>query len=133
MACTACSGLSGTLKTSRMTGAGESSCCCTRARVQKWIVRTLGALHFSLCSVSRPPFVRYLEICNQICVKLLQLMSGVIPRHLKETASLSQTVFLASTNAAYTQRDRHTHRQTTIAIGEMQCVAFRLKNYRLQT
>ena len=30
------------------TGAGESSCRCTRARAQKWIVRTLGALHFSL-------------------------------------------------------------------------------------
>ena len=29
-------------------------------------------------SVSRPPFVRYLGICNRICVKLLQLMCAVI-------------------------------------------------------
>ena len=29
-------------------------------------------------------FVRYLGICNPICVKLLQIMSGVIPRNLKK-------------------------------------------------
>ena len=36
----------------------------------------------------------------------------------EKTKSLSQTVFLASTNAVYTQA--HTH--ITIALGEMQCV-----------
>ena len=29
-------------------------------------------------------FVRHLGICNPICVKLLQVMSGVIPSNLKE-------------------------------------------------
>ena len=55
-------------------------------------------------------FVRHLRICNLICVKLLQVMSGVIPSNLKKTMSLSQTVFLRSTNAAYThtQTDRQT-------------------------
>ena len=49
-------------------------------------------------------FVRHLGICNLICVKLLQIMFGVIPHNLKtKTTSLSQTVFLASTNTAYTQ------------------------------
>ena len=53
-------------------------------------------------------FVRYLRICNPICVKLLQIMSGVILRNLKKTMSLSQTVFMTSTNAAYTYRQTHT-------------------------
>ena len=29
-------------------------------------------------------FVRHLEICNPICVKLLQVMSGVISSNIKE-------------------------------------------------
>ena len=29
-------------------------------------------------------FVRHLGICNPICVKLLQVMSGVIPRNLEK-------------------------------------------------
>ena len=29
-------------------------------------------------------FVRHLGICNSICVKLLQIVSGVIPRNLKK-------------------------------------------------
>ena len=49
-------------------------------------------------------------ICNPICVRLIEIMSGVIPRNLKKT-SLSQTVFLRSANAAYT----HKHTDTTIA------------------
>ena len=75
-------------------------------------------------------FVRHLEICNPICIELLQIMSGVIPRNLKKTTSLSQPVFMRSTNAAYTHIHTHTHTHTTIAIGEMQCVEFRLKNRR---
>ena len=54
-------------------------------------------------------FVRHLGICNRICVKLLQVMSGVIPSNLKTTTSLSQPVFLRSTNAAHTHTDTHTH------------------------
>ena len=57
-------------------------------------------------------FVRHLGICNPICVKLFQFMYSVIPRNLKNTTSLSQTVFLASTNAAYTHTQRHTDTQT---------------------
>ena len=55
--------------------------------------------------------VHHLGICNPNCVKLLQAMSGVIPRNLKKTASLPQTAFLASTNAAYkqTNTDTDTH------------------------
>ena len=33
-------------------------------------------------------FVRHLQICNPICVKLLQIMSGVILRNLKEKLRL---------------------------------------------
>ena len=85
-------------------------------------------------------FVRYLGICNPICVKLLQVMSGVIPCNLKKK-SLSQTLFLKSTNAAYTHTHTHTqthtykytYTHTTIAISEMQCVAFRLKTCACET
>ena len=54
-------------------------------------------------------FFRHLGICNPICVKLLQFMSRIILSNLKNTTSLSQTVFLSSTNAAYTHRQTHTH------------------------
>ena len=57
-------------------------------------------------------FFRNLGICNSICVKLLQTMSGVMPRNLKETMSLSQTVFLPSTNEAHTHTDRQTDTHT---------------------
>ena len=59
-------------------------------------------------------FVRHLGICNPICVELLEIMPGVIPRNLRKITSLSQTVFLRSTNAAYTHThtDRHTYRHT---------------------
>ena len=41
-------------------------------------------------------------------------MSDVIPRNFKKMTSLPQTVFLASTNAEYTQThtQTHTHTQT---------------------
>ena len=34
-----------------------------------------------------------LEFANQICVKLLQFISSVIPRNLKKRMSLSQTLY----------------------------------------
>ena len=72
-----------------------------------------------------PHFVRHLGICNPICVQ------GHSEQFKRKTASLSQNVFLTSTNAEYTHthRQTHTHTQTdtTVAIGEMQCVSFRLK------
>ena len=54
-------------------------------------------------------FVRHLGIYNLICVKLLQVISGVIPSNLKKTF-LSHTVFLRTTNAAQTDTHRHTHK-----------------------
>ena len=54
-------------------------------------------------------FVRHLEICNPICVKLLKIMSGVIPRNIKKMTSLFEIVFLASTNAAKTPTHTQTH------------------------
>ena len=66
-------------------------------------------------------FVRHLGICNPIRVKLLQIMSGVIPRNLKTgRLYLKPYVYLASTKAAYTQTGRHTDTHDDI-------VAFRLK------
>ena len=67
-------------------------------------------------------FVRHIGICNPICVKLLQIMSGVIPRNLKKTTSLYRFPGVHKRGIhTYT----HTHTHTTIAIGDMQCVAFR--------
>ena len=57
-------------------------------------------------------YVRHLGICNSICVKLLQVMTGVIPSNLKEKRRLSQTVFLKSTNAAHTHTHAHAHTHT---------------------
>ena len=63
-------------------------------------------------------FARHLGICNPICVKLWQMMSGVIPCNSEKKTSLSQTVFLGSTNAAHTHTHTHTqtHRQTHMTI-----------------
>ena len=87
-------------------------------------------------------FVRHLGICNPICVKLLQAMSGVIPRNLKKnhvfTSNRFPGVHKRGTHTdthRHTHTDTHTHTQThthmSIAIGEMKCVAFRLKNDRM--
>ena len=58
-------------------------------------------------------FIHHLGICNLICVKLLQIMSGVISHNLKKR-SLSQSIFLASTNAAYRQAYIQAYRQAHI-------------------
>ena len=54
-------------------------------------------------------FVRHLGICNPIYVKLL---AGYVRCHSEQfkekTTSLSQTVFLRSTNVAHTHIDTHT-------------------------
>ena len=66
-----------------------------------------------------------LEFVILICVKLLQVMSGIIPHNLKKT-SLSQTVFLASTNAAHTHRQRDIHTNThddSIRRNAMRCIS----------
>ena len=48
-------------------------------------------------------FVFHLGICNQICVKLLQIMSGVIPRNLKK-----RHLYLKP----FSWQTRHTHTHT---------------------
>ena len=68
-------------------------------------------------------FVRHLGICNPICVKLLQIMSGVIPCNLKQKR-LYLRHFHKVTNAAHT----HTHRQThthddSIRRNAMRCIS----------
>ena len=51
-------------------------------------------------------FVRHLEIYNPICVKLLQVMSGVIPRNLKKNdVSISN-------HFPEVHKTRHTHTHT---------------------
>ena len=75
-------------------------------------------------------FVRHLGICNPICVKLLHFMSGVIPRNLKEKRHIYLKPFSWHAHGTHTHTQADTH--TTIAIGEMQCVAFRLKTVSFQ-
>ena len=67
-------------------------------------------------------FVRNVEIYNSICVKLSQIMSGGIPRNLWKNDSPSQTVFLASTNAAYTHRPTDTH-DDSVRRNAMRCIS----------
>ena len=54
-----------------------------------------------------PHFVRYLGICNPICVKLLQVMSRVIPRKLKR-----RRLYLKPFSRRPQTRHTHTHTQT---------------------
>ena len=74
-------------------------------------------------------FVRHLGICNPICVKLLQAMSGVILRNLRKN-DVSTSNRFPGVHKRGIHTDTHTHTDThmSIAIGEMQCIAFRLKN-----
>ena len=64
-------------------------------------------------------FVRHLEICIPISVKLLQVMSGVIPSILNRKQRLYvkpfPEVYKRSIHTQADRQDRHTHTQTTIA------------------
>ena len=58
-------------------------------------------------------FVRHLGIYNPICVKLLQVMSGVIPRNLKRNdVSISNRFPEIHKRGIHTQRHTHTHTHT---------------------
>ena len=73
-------------------------------------------------------FVRHIGICNPICAKLLQVMFGVLSRNLKKNeVSISNRFPGIHKRGIHTHRQTDTHTHTTIAQGEMQCVAFRLK------
>ena len=53
-------------------------------------------------------FIRYLGICTATCVKLLQVMSGVISSNLKKYVSISNRFLEVHKRGIHT----HTHRQT---------------------
>ena len=54
-------------------------------------------------------FVRHLAICNPICVKLLQVMFGVISRNLKNHVSISNRFPEVHKRGIHTDTDTHTH------------------------
>ena len=58
-------------------------------------------------------FVRHLEICNPICVKLLKIMSGVIPRNLEQKRRLYLKLFSWRPQTRHTHTDTHTHTHTS--------------------
>ena len=55
-------------------------------------------------------FVRHRGICNPICVKLLQVMYGVIPSNLKNYVSISNR--FPEVHKRGTLTHRHTHTDT---------------------
>ena len=58
-------------------------------------------------------FVRHIGICNPICVRFLQVMSGVIPRNLKKNdVSISNRFPGVHKRGIHTHADRQTDRQT---------------------
>ena len=57
-------------------------------------------------------FVRYLGICNPICVKFLQVMSGVIPRNLKKRRRLYLKPFSWGPQPRHTHTHTYTHTHT---------------------
>ena len=71
-------------------------------------------------------FVRHLGIYNPICVKLLQVMPGVIPRNLKKRRlylKLFPEVHKRGIHR-HTQTDRHTHtHDDSNRINAMRCIS----------
>ena len=58
-------------------------------------------------------FVSHLGICNPICVKLLQIMSGVIPSNIKKRRIyLKPFSWGPQTRHTHTPTDTHTHTHT---------------------
>ena len=81
-------------------------------------------------------FVRYLGICNPICVKLLQVMSGVISRNLeKNDVSISNRFSGVQKRGIHTQTHTHTHTHThtdthddSIRRNAMRCIRLKKQN-----
>ena len=66
-------------------------------------------------------FVHYLGICNPICVKLLQIMSGVIKR---KTTSISNRFPGVHKHGIHTQTDIQTHtHDDSIRRNAMRCIS----------
>ena len=62
-------------------------------------------------------FVRHLGICNPICVKLLQTMSGVISHNFKKNnVSISNRFPEVHKRGTHTQTEKKTDRQTHTTI-----------------
>ena len=58
-------------------------------------------------------FVRHLEISNPICVKLLQVMSGIVPHNLKKNdVSIKPLSWRLQTRHTHTHRHMHTDTHT---------------------
>ena len=86
-------------------------------------------------------FVRHLGICNRICVKLLQIMSGVIQRNLKNDVSISNRFPEVHKRGIHihTQTRRHTDtHDDIIRQNAMRCISpknapkFQLRNMHFQ-
>ena len=68
-------------------------------------------------------FVHHLEICNPICVKLLQVMSGGILRNLRKT-SISNSFPGVHKRGIHTHRQTHTHtHDDSIRRNAMRCIS----------
>ena len=65
--------------------------------------------------------IRHLGICNQICVKLLEIMSGVIPCNLKKRR-LYLKPFFWRTRQPHRHTDTHTH-DDSIRRTAMRCIS----------
>ena len=57
-------------------------------------------------------FVRYLESCNSVSIKLLQVVFGVIPSHLKNDAFISNHFPEVHKRDIHTYTHTHTHTYT---------------------
>ena len=68
-------------------------------------------------------FVRRLEICNPICVKVLQVMFGVISRNLKkDDVSVSNRFPEVHKRGIHTHTHTHTH-DDSIRRNAMRCIS----------
>ena len=65
-------------------------------------------------------FVRHIGICNPIYVKLLQVMSGDIPRNLETKRRLYLKLFSWRSQSRHTHTHTHTH-DDSIRRNAMRC------------
>ena len=69
-------------------------------------------------------FVRHLGICNSICVKLLQIMSSVMPRILKKRRLYLKPFSWGPKCGIHTDRQTHKHtHDDSIKQNAMHCIS----------
>ena len=81
-------------------------------------------------------FVRYLGICNPICVKLLLVMAGVISSNLNQKRRLHLKPFSWGPQTRHTHSDTQTQTHThddSIRRNAMRCISFKNVSVSLQT